>query len=68
VPRYGYRIGAPQEGFYRELLNTDASIYGGGNLGNGGGVQAQSQPSHGFQFSLHLILPPLSVLFLKRAP
>jgi 1,4-alpha-glucan branching enzyme len=29
VPRYDYRIGAPREGFYSELLNTDASIYGG---------------------------------------
>ena len=67
VPRYDYRIGAPQDGFYRELLNTDASIYGGGNMGNGGGLQAQPQPSHGFPYSLHLILPPLSVLFLKRA-
>jgi 1,4-alpha-glucan branching enzyme len=65
VPRYGYRIGAPREGYYSELLNTDASSYGGSNLGNGGGLYAESQPSHGLPFSLQLTLPPLSVVFLK---
>ena len=65
VPRYDYRIGAPHGGMYAELLNTDASIYGGGNIGNAGGLHAQPQPSHGFPFSLQVILPPLSVLFLK---
>jgi 1,4-alpha-glucan branching enzyme len=65
VPRYDYRIGAPREGFYAELLNTDASIYGGSNLGNGGGLHATPQPSHGFPFSLQVTLPPLSVVFLK---
>jgi 1,4-alpha-glucan branching enzyme len=65
VPRYGYRMGAPRAGFYSELLNTDASVYGGSNLGNGGGLYADPQPSHVFRFSLRLILPPLSVVFLK---
>jgi 1,4-alpha-glucan branching enzyme len=65
VPRYEYRIGAPHEGFYRELLNTDASLYGGSNMGNGGGVPAHRYPSHGFPCSLQLTLPPLSVTFLK---
>jgi 1,4-alpha-glucan branching enzyme len=65
VPRYNYCLGAPREGFYREVLNTDASIYGGANIGNGGGLYAQAQSSHGFPFSLHIALPPLSVLFLK---
>jgi 1,4-alpha-glucan branching enzyme len=67
VPRHAYRIGAPHGAFYRELLNTDASLYGGGNMGNGGGLSAEPQPSHGFPFSLALTLPPLSVLFLKPA-
>jgi 1,4-alpha-glucan branching enzyme len=65
VPRYDYRIGAPREGYYTELLNTDASIYGGSNLGNGGGLHATWQPSHGLPCSLQLTLPPLSVVFLK---
>jgi len=65
VPRYDYRIGVPRGAYYREVLNTDASIYGGGNMGNGGGLHAQWNPSHGLPFSLALTLPPLSVLFLK---
>lgn len=65
VPRYDYRIGVPRDGYYREVLNTDASTYGGGNMGNQGGLHAQWIPSHGLPFSLALTLPPLSVLFLK---
>ncbi len=66
VPRYDYRIGVPLKGYYRELLNSDASIYGGGNLGNAGGLAAQEVGSHGFPYSITLTLPPLSVLFLKH--
>ncbi|BCA53205.1 1,4-alpha-glucan branching enzyme [Nitrospira sp. KM1] len=65
VPRYDYRIGVPHEGYYREMINTDASIYGGGNIGNGGGLQAHGVPSHGLPASLSLTIPPLSVLLLK---
>ena len=43
VPRHGYRVGVPVEGFYRELLNTDAGYYGGSNLGNAGGVWTERQ-------------------------
>jgi 1,4-alpha-glucan branching enzyme len=67
VPRYSYRIGVPEAGLYRELLNSDASIYGGSNVGNFGGAQASENPCHGMGHSLVLTLPPLSVLFLKRA-
>ena len=66
VPRYNYRIGVPTEGHYRELLNSDASIYGGSNVGNLGGLRTNALPSHGMPHSLALTLPPLSVLFLKR--
>lgn len=66
VPRYDYRIGVPSAGYFRELLNTDASAYGGSNLGNGGGLQSSPAPCHGFAHSLMLTLPPLSVLFLKK--
>ncbi len=66
VPRFGYRIGVPRGGFYRELLNSDSDLYWGGNIGNGGGVNAEAIPSHGhFPFSLSLTLPPLSSLILK---
>ena len=66
VPREQYRIGVPALGWYRELLNSDAGIYGGSNMGNGGGRQAEDLPWHGQPHSLLVTLPPLSVLFLKR--
>ena len=65
VPRPGYRIGVPEGGWYRELLNSDAEMYGGSNTGNGGGITAEATPSHGFSHSLDLIVPPLGFLLLK---
>ena len=65
VPRHDYRIGVQHEGYYRELLNTDASVYGGSNVGNSGGLHSEPIPSHGLSGSLSLTLPPLSVLYLK---
>ncbi|MCL4537419.1 MAG: 1,4-alpha-glucan branching protein GlgB [Nitrospirae bacterium] len=65
VPRFGYRIGVPKGGFYREILNSDSEIYWGGNIGNAGGVYADSVPCHKRQYSLNLTLPPLSVLIFK---
>jgi 1,4-alpha-glucan branching enzyme len=67
VPRHGYRIGVPAAGGYRELLNTDAALYGGSNLGNGGWVLAEEQPSHGLPYSIELILPPLATVLLRHA-
>ncbi len=64
VPRLEYRIGLPQAGYWREVLNSDAALYGGSNLGNGGGVMAQDEPSHGLPASAVLILPPLATLIL----
>jgi 1,4-alpha-glucan branching enzyme len=65
VPRFGYRIGVPRGGGYRELLNSDSEIYGGSNVGNGGWVEAVEEPSHGFTHSMSLTLPPLGFLLLK---
>ena len=64
VPRYGYRLGVPQGGPWREVLNTDASPYGGSNVGNGGSVHAEDAPSHGLPASLPLTLPPLATIVL----
>jgi 1,4-alpha-glucan branching enzyme len=64
VPRYGYRLGVPWAGGWREVLNTDAGNYGGGNIGNGGYVQAQDIPSHDLPASLSLTLPPLATIIL----
>jgi 1,4-alpha-glucan branching enzyme len=65
VPREGYRIGVPEGGPYSELLNSDAAVYGGSNMGNGGVVFAEDAPSHGMPHSLRLVLPPLGFLLLK---
>jgi 1,4-alpha-glucan branching enzyme len=67
VVRAGYRVGVPCGGRWRELLNSDAQIYGGSGVGNQGSVQAQAEPSHGRACSLLLTLPPLGALFLKPA-
>jgi 1,4-alpha-glucan branching enzyme len=65
VTRPDYHIGVPERGYYKEILNSDAAIYGGGNQGNAGGVWAETSPLHGFPFSLRLLLPPLGVLWLE---
>ena len=64
VPRQHYRVGVPNGGLWRELLNSDSALYGGSNLGNDGGVMASSMGVHGHSHSLELTLPPLSALFL----
>ena len=66
VPRAGYRVGVPEPGWYRELLNSDGECYGGSNVGNGGGVQTEAVAAHGFDHSLVLTVPPLGFLLLKR--
>jgi 1,4-alpha-glucan branching enzyme len=68
VVREGYIVGVPRAGFYKEVLNTDASHYGGSNVGNIGGQDAANDPRQGRPYSLCLTLPPLSALFLKWTP
>jgi len=68
VVREGYRLGVPQSGFYREIMNTDAAHYGGSNVGNMGGQQAANQPAQGRPYSLVLTLPPLAAIYLKWTP
>ncbi len=65
VPRYEYKIGVPHGGFWTELLNSDADIYGGSGCGNSGGIEAEQKPVQERDFSLTLTLPPLSILFMK---
>lgn len=65
VPREAYRMGVPTAGYYRELLNSDSEMYGGSNMGNGGGVQAEEMPWHGQPFSVLIIIPPLAAVFFK---
>jgi 1,4-alpha-glucan branching enzyme len=65
APRSNYRVGAPGGGFWKELLNSDAPVYGGSGQGNIGGVEAVPVPFHGQPYSLNLVIPPLGLLFLK---
>jgi len=63
--REAYRIGVPAPGFYREAINSDSAAYGGSNVGNGGGVEADAVPWMGRPFSVLLTLPPLGALYLR---
>jgi 1,4-alpha-glucan branching enzyme len=65
VPRLEYRLGVPVGGVWREIVNTDASVYGGSGMGNGGQVMADDHPSHDLPTSVSLTLPPLATLILR---
>ena len=65
VPRINYRIGLPQSGRYIELMNSDADMFGGGNLGNAGSVHTDDQVWMNQPFSAQVTLAPLAVLVLK---
>ena len=67
VVRHGFRIGVPKGGRWIERLNTDAAAYGGSNVGNLGGVEAQEKSEHGRPFSIELTLPPLATLVLEHS-
>ena len=67
VPRLNYIVGVPQGGWWRELLNSDAQIYGGSDMGNFGGVEAAPVAAQGRGHSLALTLPPLAIVLLKPA-
>jgi 1,4-alpha-glucan branching enzyme len=65
VPRYNYRLGVPRGGRWRELLNSDAPLYGGSGMGNFGSAEATPMPYESFGHSLSITVPPLAVLFFK---
>ncbi len=65
VLRPNYRVGLPQGGFWREVLNTDSGFYGGSNNGNFGGVHADEYKTHHQPFSASFSLPPLSVIAFR---
>jgi len=64
MPRHGYRVGVPRRCRYLEVLNTDAKEYGGSGMGNYGSAAIEAVPSHGFDQSIVLTLPPLAALWL----
>ncbi len=65
VPREHYRLGVPQAGHYQELINTDAEVYGGSNMGNAGGVYSDEQAWMEQPHSISITLPPLSCVIFK---
>lgn len=65
IPRLNYRFGVPRAGHWKEMLNSDAKIYGGSGHGNFGGVDSVPIPCHGRFDSVSLVLPPLGIVFLK---
>ncbi|WP_420429957.1 1,4-alpha-glucan branching protein GlgB [Kordiimonas sp.] len=68
IVRHGYRVGMPYKGFWAERLNTDSQFYGGSDVGNGGGVDAEPVPWHIQPYSAMVTLPPLATLVLQYAP
>ena len=62
VVRYGYRVGVPLAGAWREIVNSDAQDYGGSGVGNMGQVQTEPLPWHGRDCSVALTLPPLAMV------
>jgi 1,4-alpha-glucan branching enzyme len=64
VPRERYRLGLPRPGPWREKLNTDSTFYGGSDMGNLGGIEAEPVPWHGQPVSAEVTLPPLAAIWL----
>ena len=67
VPRRGYRVGVPRAGWWAEVVNTDSALYGGSDVGNGGGLRSEPVPWHGQPPSVPPTLPPLGGLLLRYA-
>jgi 1,4-alpha-glucan branching enzyme len=66
MPRPNYVLGVPRAGYWREVLNSDAALYGGSGMGNLGGVESAPVAAHGRYHSVTLTLPPLSTVLLRR--
>jgi 1,4-alpha-glucan branching enzyme len=66
ISRHNYQVGVPQGGFWQEVLNSDAPLYGGSGQGNLGGVDAVPVPCHGRDYMLTVTVPPLGMVAFKR--
>ncbi len=64
VPHDNYRIGLPRAGRWREILNSDAAVYGGSNRGNKGAIVAHATPYDGQVASAAIVVPPLATIWL----
>jgi 1,4-alpha-glucan branching enzyme len=59
-----YRVALPRPGVWCEVLNTDASAYGGSGVGNLGSIVADETPWNDQPYSGEVALPPLGVVWL----
>jgi len=66
IPRHDYRIGVPEAGYWREILNSDSTVYGGSGLGNYGGLWTDPYEHHARPQSVSLTVPPLAMLVFKH--
>jgi 1,4-alpha-glucan branching enzyme len=62
VPRTAYRVGVPKAGFWKEIFNSNASEYGGGGIGNSGGIKTEDKSWHGRELSVLMCIPPLAAV------
>jgi 1,4-alpha-glucan branching enzyme len=65
VPRQNYRVGVPFDVEWKEVLNSDAPLYGGSGQGNMGSITASPLPVHGRSYSLNMTIPPLGVVVFR---
>ena len=68
IPRHQLPLGVPEDGSWIELLNSDATDYGGSGVGNLGAVQAEPVPWRDRSHTVHITVPPLACLFFRRDP
>ncbi|MBP1756865.1 MAG: 1,4-alpha-glucan branching enzyme [Firmicutes bacterium] len=65
VERPDYLIGVPKEKGFLEIFNSDEACYGGNGYSDSSPLKTEKIPSHGYEQSIRLKLPPLSVVFYK---
>lgn len=66
IPRHNYRIGVPHGGQWQEILNSDATLYGGSGQGNFGGVSAAPVARYGRPYMLTITVPPLGMVIFRH--
>jgi 1,4-alpha-glucan branching enzyme len=65
VPRENYLLGVPRAGYWREIINSDSTVYGGSGVGNYGGAPSHPVTAHGRYHAIRITLPPLAVVYFR---
>lgn len=63
-----FDIGVPKMGRYVEIINTDATMYGGSGFGNNENVISQKIHKHGRPQSIKIDVAPLATMYFKYEP